>query len=742
VNTEPKSAPAEGVLLVQLESLFLDPRNPRAQLDAEDVDALAANVEALGLLAPLLCVTKPNGFAVVDGRRRLAALTRLAQQGRWAQPVPVLFVADDEVESVALAANTQRVALSPAAEARAFAAAVEAHGQTGEQVARVFGCTVRHVEQRLKLAALHPPVFAALEAGEIALDVARAYASADTSLQAATWDKLGAGAAAFAVKQQLEKKALPATAAVARLVGEAAYVAAGGRVERDLFDEDGEGALWLDRKLAEQLADARLAEERARVEAEGWAEVTTRKGHPGYGSHRDATPKKRKPTEEEKAALDAVDKELKAKRKTLYSQDLGEAAYDALDRDVDALAAKKAALEAALEEWPAKTKATHGAVVWLDDSGALQVKRGVAPKEKTDAKASAQGASATQGGAPPAGKQKAAPREEPAFSADARRELESVACAHAKRTLAARPHLALVALVSDLAVNFVDGAASVSVGFTSLEPNFGGFGADPPKGVALDTGAWSTHQAAFAGWRDRVRTVVGKKRGVTARAALVAELVTWSESELVKLLAACVAADLSFWNGVDSDDADLWGALLAGPQDPGEEQLHPAALWSPSLAWCKGLSESALRSACEEQGVAAPAKASKAELAARVADTAKETGWLPPLLRTFAGVRFETRAAPEEDTPGAPAPKKRGRPPKLKADAITLRNAPVIGGDAVSLTSPVDPPAKKKPGPKPGAKKVAKKAAKKAPKKKVVARKSAPKARKAAPKAAKAAVTP
>jgi ParB family transcriptional regulator, chromosome partitioning protein len=712
--------------LVPLERLYLDPRNPRAQLDAEDVDALAANLAALGVLSPLLCVLKPDGFAVVDGRRRLAALTRLAQQDTWREPVPVLVVRDDEAESVALAANTQRVALSPAAEARAFAAAVGAHGQTADQVARVFGVSVRHVEQRLKLFALHPPVLAALEAGEIALDVARVYASADTSLQAATWDKLGAGAAAFAVKQALQKKALPATSAVAKLVGEAAYVAAGGRVERDLFDDTEEGGLWLDRKLAEQLADAKLAEERARVEAEGWAEVTVKRGHPGYGSHLDATPKKRKPTDEEKAALDTVEKALKAKRKTLYGADLDEAAYDALDKEVDELSRQKEHLEAALEEWPAKTKATHRAVVWLDDTGALRVKRGVKPAPpKADAQESAGAASSSKGGSPRA----AAKQEEPEYTRDARRELESVACAHAKRTLAARPHLALVALVSDLAINFCPGAASVSGGFTSLEPNVGGFGADPPEGVSLDRSTWSAHEAAFAGWRDRVRAAVGKKRGTVARAALAAELVTWSESELVKLLAACVAADLSFWNGIDGDEAPLWGALLAGQ----ERRDDPADLWAPSLAFCKGLSDAALRAACAEQGIAAPAKASKAELAARVADAARETRWLPPLLRTFAGVTFEARAVPgfRAEEEGAPPAKKRpGRKPKdaakdatAKDDGITLQNAPVIGGDAVSLTSPVDPPARKKPGPKPGTKRAAKAAPK--AKKKVVARKSA-----------------
>ncbi len=69
---------------------------------------------------------------------------------------------------------TTMLSTNPADEAQAFATLIVG-GTTTEQVARRFGLTVRFVEGRLRLATLAPVVFDALAAGEITLDMAKAY---------------------------------------------------------------------------------------------------------------------------------------------------------------------------------------------------------------------------------------------------------------------------------------------------------------------------------------------------------------------------------------------------------------------------------------------------------------------------------------------------------------------------------------------------------------------------------------
>src|SRR3546814_75586 len=89
-------------------------------------------------------------------------------------------VCDDETaalaEEISMAENLIREAMSPADECSGYRAIIE-KGATEEDVARRFGVTVRHVQGRLRLADLAEPIFNALAASEITLDVAKAYGS-------------------------------------------------------------------------------------------------------------------------------------------------------------------------------------------------------------------------------------------------------------------------------------------------------------------------------------------------------------------------------------------------------------------------------------------------------------------------------------------------------------------------------------------------------------------------------------
>lgn len=269
---------------IPLKKLAASPNNVRKSSDpAADVQ-LKADIAARGLLQNLVVRKAARGkFEVKAGGRRLAALQALAADGAITpdQEVTCLVIEgeESEVREASLAENFQRLAMNPADEAQAFAAIIEA-GASVEEVARRFGLTIRFVEGRLRLAALAPCVFEALAAGEITLDMAKAYgAISDTDRQAQVFAELQ-NAWYHITPDTIRRMVLDASVRGsdprAILVGRDTYLAAGGRIERELFDDDASES-WIDVGLLENLAHAVMEEAAARTAAElgiGWVRST------------------------------------------------------------------------------------------------------------------------------------------------------------------------------------------------------------------------------------------------------------------------------------------------------------------------------------------------------------------------------------------------------------------------------------------------------------------------------------
>ncbi len=267
---------------ISLNKLVPSTRNVRRQSDPAADAELKADIEARGLLQNLIVTAarKPRGrFAVEGGGRRLAALCALAAEGKLPKDAPIdCLVLDDigtNAAEASLAENFQRLALNPADECLAFQHFIE-KGSDVEGVARRFGLTVRFVEGRLRLAALAPIVFEALGRGDITLDIAKAYATTpDQERQAYVFEQMATsynGAHPDSIRRMMTQATIPASDPRARFVGEDAYVAAGGRIERDLFADD-QSTRWLDIALLERLASEKLDAAAAAVIAEtglGW----------------------------------------------------------------------------------------------------------------------------------------------------------------------------------------------------------------------------------------------------------------------------------------------------------------------------------------------------------------------------------------------------------------------------------------------------------------------------------------
>ena len=252
---------------IPLNKLVASKRNVRRQSDPLADAQLKADLQGRGLLQNLVVTVaaKPKGsFAVEAGGRRLAALKALAADGALPKDhgVPCLVLTDSGTDAAeaSLAENFQRLAMNPADECLAFQALIEL-GSDVDGIARRFGLTTRFVEGRLRLANLAPVVFEALGRGEISLDIAKAYAvTADRERQALVFEQMARSYSSphpDSIRRMMTQATVSGADPRARFVGEDAYLAAGGRVERDLFSDEA-SARWLDVAILERLATEKL----------------------------------------------------------------------------------------------------------------------------------------------------------------------------------------------------------------------------------------------------------------------------------------------------------------------------------------------------------------------------------------------------------------------------------------------------------------------------------------------------
>ncbi|HYJ81983.1 MAG TPA: ParB/RepB/Spo0J family partition protein, partial [Allosphingosinicella sp.] len=374
-----------------LNKLVPSPRNVRRTADEQADFQLKADIEARGLLQNLVVTgaAKPRGsFAVEAGGRRLDALKRLAEEGKLPKTHEVSCLVLEggatEAKEASLAENLQRLSMNPADECLAFQQMIE-QGSDVEGVARRFGLTVRFVEGRLRLATLAPIVFEALGAGEISLDVAKAYATTpDQERQAHVFEQMSSGYGAAhpdIIRRMMTQATASATDRRARLVGEEAYVAAGGRIERDLFADDA-ATRWLDIAILERLACERMETLAAEAAAEaglGWVRPTL--DHWLGGAHTAGllrVPVETPPlTDEESALVDALEAEIEEIALGFEDEEMGEEARDAgearicgLSDRIDAIVKKPPVIDDAL-------KPRLGAFLMLDEHGRPRLDTGL-----------------------------------------------------------------------------------------------------------------------------------------------------------------------------------------------------------------------------------------------------------------------------------------------------------------------------------------------------------------------------
>ena len=142
-----------------------NPSQPRTTFEPDALAALAASIEASGVVQPLLVRPLPDGsYELVAGERRW----RAAQQaGLEKVPAVVRDQAEAERLQAALIENMVREDLNPVEEAKACAALIEELGLTKEELARRVGRSRPAVSNLIRLLELPDDALVLLEAGDL-----------------------------------------------------------------------------------------------------------------------------------------------------------------------------------------------------------------------------------------------------------------------------------------------------------------------------------------------------------------------------------------------------------------------------------------------------------------------------------------------------------------------------------------------------------------------------------------------
>jgi len=145
----------EALPLTQLQP---SPLNPRKRF--EEIEALAGNIKAVGVLHPLLARPVGDHYEIVAGERRYQAATRA---GLTAVPVTVRHLSDAQALEIMVIENNQRKDVNALEEADGFSRLLQAGYQIDRLATRI-GRSKKYVYDRVKLLALVP------EAQQLVLD--------------------------------------------------------------------------------------------------------------------------------------------------------------------------------------------------------------------------------------------------------------------------------------------------------------------------------------------------------------------------------------------------------------------------------------------------------------------------------------------------------------------------------------------------------------------------------------------
>ena len=172
--------PVGGIDLIPVNAISPNPRQPRSQINPEELAELAASIRENGIIQPLIVTraSQPGMYTLIAGERRLLAAR---QAGLESVPVVVREATEQQQLELALIENVQRADLTPLESAEAFRQLADDFQLTHDQIAIRVGKSRASVTNTLRLLKLPESIQTGLAQGRITEGHARPLLSLPTS---------------------------------------------------------------------------------------------------------------------------------------------------------------------------------------------------------------------------------------------------------------------------------------------------------------------------------------------------------------------------------------------------------------------------------------------------------------------------------------------------------------------------------------------------------------------------------
>lgn len=650
---------------IPLSRLALSPANVRQTQATLSIDALAESIARRSLLQSLSVrpVLDESGaetgrYEIQAGGRRYRALQLLVAQKRLDPdaPIPCIIKTSGLAEDDSLAENSDREALHPLDQFRAFQV-LRKRGLSEDEIAAAYAVTPAVVRQRLRLAAASPVLLEAYAQDELRLEALMAFClSEDHARQEQLWGMIQAGqlgAQPYAIKRLLTEDKVEADDKRALFVGQKAYIAAGGTISRDLFDEEDEG-YFDDPALLNTLASEKLAAACTALLSQGWkwAESTLESPY-AIRSRMRRLPAEQPPlTQDEQTAYDVLSAQYDALIEE-YDEDAED--FDAQRAQLESIGALIAAIDDRPPLFDEADKARAGVLLSISHEGKVSIDYGLLRPEDDDAIEDETAGSEHEGGSEMSksdeetmgsnGSSSAAPDEDDRGSPKLIHDLTAYRTTALQQRLSEEPEIALVAVLHAMVLSvFYSGRGATCLQITVT-----------PYTSRLVPGLddWKP-TAALQTAHDAIEAQLPHHP-----AKLWSHLLTSTADDRAALLAYCAARSIKAVR-----ESHAYGAqrsLMQADQLAATLALNMRASgFEPTVENYFGRITKAqiIESVREARGSSTAQlidHLKKPDMAKEAARLVQGTGWLPPILRGQTAPQSENSSEPETSPAALPA---------------------------------------------------------------------------------------
>ncbi len=166
------------IIEIKLDSIAVNPYQPRTYFDEEALRELASSIKELGVIQPITVRKVDNTFQLVSGERRFRASKLI---GNKTIPAYIRLANDQEMLEMALVENIQRKNLDPIEVALSYQRLIDEIQLTQEELSTRVGKKRSTVTNYLRLLKLDPILQTGMRDGFISMGHGRALINVESS---------------------------------------------------------------------------------------------------------------------------------------------------------------------------------------------------------------------------------------------------------------------------------------------------------------------------------------------------------------------------------------------------------------------------------------------------------------------------------------------------------------------------------------------------------------------------------